>query len=161
MEDILELLDRLEALVNEGWRIPFTVKTVINEVAFFEIIDKMRVSVPQELRRADELLENRESVMAAAAADAERIREEAREQAARLLDEHEIIAAARAEAERIRAQGQMDAEKARIGADEYALDALSDLEARLSALLRTTSNGLASLKRRQGLRSPEEVEGES
>ncbi len=161
MEDILALVDRLEALVNEGWRIPFTVKTVINEIAFFEIIDQVRVSVPQELRRADELLENRESVMAAAAADAERIREEAREQAARLLDEHEIIAAAKAEAERIRAQAQMDGEQARIGADEYALDVLSDLESRLSALLRTTSNGLASLKRRHGLRPPEEPGGES
>lgn len=161
MEDILALVDRLEALVNEGWRVPFTVKTVINEVAFFEIIDQMRVSVPQELRRADELLENRESVMAAAAADAERIREEAREQAARLLDEHEVIAAARAEAERIKAQAQMDGEQARIGADEYALDVLSELESRLSALLRTTSNGLASLKRRQGLRSPEEPRVES
>lgn len=161
MEDILALVDRLEALVNDGWRIPFTVKTVINEIAFFEIIDQMRVSVPQELRRADELLENRESVMVAAAADAERIREEAREQGARLLDEHEIIAAAKAEAERIRAQAQMDGEQARIGADEYALDVLSDLESRLSALLRTTSNGLASLKRRQGLRSSEEPEGEA
>lgn len=161
MEDILALVDGLEALVNEGWRIPFTVKTVINEVAFFEIIDQMRVAVPQELRRADELLENRESVMAAAAADAERIREEAREQAARLLDEHEIIAAARAEAERIRAQAQMDAEQARIDADEYALDVLSDLESRLSALLGTASKGLAFLKRRQGRRTPEEPARES
>jgi hypothetical protein len=161
VDDILALVDRLEALVNDGWRIPFTVKTAVNENAFFDLIDQMRVSVPQELRRAEELLENREAVLAEARADGERILEEAREQALRLLDEHEIIAAARAEAERIKAQAEMDAEETRRGADDYALSILSELESRLSSLLRTTANGLTALKRRQAPMVPEDSEEES
>jgi len=156
--DILTLVDRLEDIVNEGWRVPFTMKTVINESAFFDIIDQMRVSTPEELKRADELLEKRESVLADAEADAERILEEAREEAARLLDEHELVAAARAEAEVIKAQAEREAEEIRQGADDYALGALSDLESRVSSLLRTTSNGLSALKRRQAPTAPEDAE---
>jgi hypothetical protein len=161
MDDILALVDRLEALVNGGWRIPFTVKTAVDENVFFEIIDQMRVSIPQELRRADELLENRGAVLAEARADGERILDEAREQAVRLLDEHEILAAARAEAERLRAQAEMDAEESRRGADDYALSILSELESRLSSLLRTTANGLSALKRRQVPSVSEDSEDES
>jgi len=147
--DILTLVDRLEALVNEGWRIPFTVKTAINENRFFDLIDQMRVSIPQEVKQANELLQEREKVLAAATEEADRITEEAREKAARMLDEHEIAAAARAEAESIKAQAQQEAEEIRRGADDYAIGTLSDLESRLSSLLRTASNGLAALKRRQ------------
>lgn len=156
--DILTLVDRLEDIVNEGWRVPFTMKTVINESAFFDIIDQMRVSIPQELKRADELLEKRESVLADAKADAERILEEAREEGTRLLDEHELVAAARAEAEVIKAQAQREAEETRQGSDDYALGALSDLESRLSSLLRITSNGLSALKRRQAPKALEDAE---
>jgi hypothetical protein len=160
VEDILALVDRLEALVNGGWRVPFTVKTTINENDFYDIIDQMRVSIPQELRRADELLENRESVLAAARSDGDCILEQAHERAARLVDEHEIIAAARAEAERIKAQAEIDAEETRRGADDYALGILSELESRLSGLLRTTANGLSALKRRQVPNVPEDSDEE-
>jgi vacuolar-type H+-ATPase subunit H len=150
MADILALVDRLEAVVNQGWRIPFTTKTAIHENEFFEIIDQMRVSIPEEIRRAEALLQAKENVMAEAAADAERLVEDTRRKAERLLDEHEIAAAARSEAESIRAQAQRDAEEVRKGADDYVVGALSDLESRLSSLLRTTSNGLSKLQRKYG-----------
>jgi len=147
--DILELVDRLEAIVNGGWRIPFTAKTVIDEDAFFDIIDQMRVSIPQEIKEAQDLLQDRERILATATKNAEQIVEEAREKAERLLDEHKIVAAARAEAENIKAQARREAEEVRKGADDYAIGILSELESRLASLLRTTSNGLAALKRKR------------
>jgi hypothetical protein len=156
--DILALVDRLENIVNQGWRIPFTMKTVVEEDQFFDIIDQLRVSIPDEVRRADELLSERERVLAGAQDDAERIIREAQAKAERLLDESEIAAAARAEAERIKSQAQREADAFRKEADDYALEALSDLEARLSALLRQTANGLASLRRKHGEIMPEDME---
>jgi ElaB/YqjD/DUF883 family membrane-anchored ribosome-binding protein len=161
MADILALVDRLEAIVNQGWRIPFTAKTAINENDFFEIIDQMRVSVPEELRRAEELLQRKEAVMVEAAADAEQLLEETRRKAERLLDEHEIAASARAEAEGIRAQAQRDGDEVRKGADDYAIGTLSELESRLSSLLRTTSNGLSKLQRKYEPRSQEDLQDAS
>jgi len=159
--DLLTLVDRLEALVNEGWRVPFTARTVINEDAFFEVIDQMRVSIPQELRRAEEVLEQRDSILAASTSEAERVVQEAQLQTERAVNDHELVASARAEAERIKAQAQLDVGEARRGADDYAMGVLSELESRLSSLLRTTSNGLATLKRRRAPVMPEDSDDES
>jgi vacuolar-type H+-ATPase subunit H len=148
--EILALVDELEKLVNDGWRVPLSAKTVIDENAFFELIDQMRVSVPQEIKRANELLQEREKVLATASDEAERTIERAREQAARLIDEHEITAAARAEAEGIRAQARRETAEIVKGADEYAIGVLGDLESNLASLLQTTANGLAKLKKDRG-----------
>ena len=148
--EILALVDRLEKLVNEGWRIPFSAKTVIDENAFFELIDQMRVSIPQEVKRANELLQDREKVLSAASEEAERIINGGHKDVARLTDEHEIMATARAEAEGIKAQARREMEEVKKGADEYAIGVLSDLESQLSSLLQTTANGLAKLKKDAG-----------
>jgi cell division septum initiation protein DivIVA len=152
--EILALVDRLEKLVNDGWRVPLSAKTVIDENAFFELIDQMRVSIPQEIKRATDLLQEREKVLAAASDEAERIIEGAREHAARLVDENEIMAAARAEAEGIKAQARRETAEILKGADEYAVGVLGDLESNLASLLQTTANGLAKLKKEHGQASP-------
>src|SRR5690606_23284384 len=110
------------------------------ENAFFELIDQMRVSIPQEIKRANELMQEREKVLAAASEEADQIIEGAREQATRLVDEHEIMAAARAEAEGIKSQARRESAEILKGADEYAIGVLGDLEANLAALLQTTAN---------------------
>ena len=144
---ILELVDRLEKLVNEGWRVPLSTKTVIDENAFFELIDQMRVSIPQEIKRANDLLQEREKLLATASEEAERIVDGGREDVERLRDEHEIMAAARAEAEGIKAQARREVEEIKKGADEYAIGVLGELESQLTSLLQTTTNGVAKLKR--------------
>ena len=145
--EILALVDQLEKLVTEGWRVPLSTKTAINENSFFELIDQMRVSIPQEIKRANDLLQEREKVLAAASEEAERIIAGAREDAQRLVDEHEIMAAARAEAEGIKAQARREVEEIKKGADEYAIGVLGELESQLTSLLQTTTNGVAKLKR--------------
>jgi F0F1-type ATP synthase membrane subunit b/b' len=148
--EILALADKLEKLVNDGWRVPLSAKTAIDENAFFELIDQMRVSIPEEIKRAHDLLQEREKVLASAATEAEQIIAGAREQATRLVDENEIMAAARAEAEGIKAQARRETAEILKGADEYAIGVLADLESNLAALLQTTANGLAKLKKEQG-----------
>jgi cell division septum initiation protein DivIVA len=157
--DILELVDRLEKLVNTGWRVPLSAKTAIDENAFFELIDQMRVSVPQEIKRANELMQEREKVLAAASEEADQIIEGAHEQATRLVDEHEIMAAARAEAEGIKSQARRESAEILKGADEYATGVLGDLESNLAALLQTTANGLAKLKKEHGPPVPPKTDG--
>jgi vacuolar-type H+-ATPase subunit H len=154
--DIMALIDRLEAQVNEGWRIPFTNKTGVDEDAFFETIDQMRLAVPQELEQARSLVEDRERTLAAAHEEAERLLEQARAEAATLVDRGEIMEQARVQAEELAAKYRQEGEEIRRGADDYAMGVLTELESRITALLRTTSNGLVALKRRR--HSPEAEE---
>jgi hypothetical protein len=152
--DITALLDRLEALVNDGWRIPLTNKTGIDEDLFFEMIDQLRQSIPQELKQASELLDDRERTLSSAAEEAQRIVEQARAEASTLVDRGEIMTASRNEAKGIEARAQREAEEIRRGADDYAMGVLTELESRITSVLRTTSNGLVALKRRRSV--PEE-----
>ncbi len=149
--EILALIDRLEALVNEGWRIPLTNKTGIDEDVFFEVVDQLRHSIPHELEQAAELLEDRERTLDAAVHEAQRIVDKAREDAAALVDRSEIVTAARAEAVAIEARARLEGEDIRRGADDYAMGVLTELESRITSLLRTTSNGLVALKRRRSI----------
>ena len=51
--DILHLIDRLEMLITEkSFRIPFTSNVIIQEDEFLDIIDQMRVSIPEEVKLA-------------------------------------------------------------------------------------------------------------
>ena len=50
--DILHLVDRLETLVTEGFHIPFTSNVIVHEDEILDIIDQMRVSVPEEVKLA-------------------------------------------------------------------------------------------------------------
>jgi vacuolar-type H+-ATPase subunit H len=156
--DILELVDRLELLINEGWRVPFSAKTVVNDDVFFDIVDQMRISIPEEVKRAKELLQDRENVLAEATKNAERVVDEAQGKAARLVDEHDITTSAQAEADRIKAEAEREAAEIRKGADDYAMGVLSELESRLSSLLRLSSNGLKELQRRRRQQVSEEAQ---
>ncbi len=51
MSDIYHLIDRLERLLNESWRMPLSAYLVINEDDFLDIIDQMRTAIPKRSRK--------------------------------------------------------------------------------------------------------------
>jgi len=50
--DIQHLVDRLEDLIDEGFHWPFTRFTMIDEERALEIIDQMRISVPEQIEKS-------------------------------------------------------------------------------------------------------------
>ena len=77
--DIQHLVDRLEELLNSGRHVPMTALTVIDEQRTLELIDQMRISIPEEIEKAKRVLRERDRVIAQANEEAARIRELARE----------------------------------------------------------------------------------
>ena len=49
--DILHLIDRLEELFNESRAIPFTHNVVVDEEKMLDLIDQMRVAIPEEMKK--------------------------------------------------------------------------------------------------------------
>ena len=160
--DILYLVDRLESLLNEGWRVPFTSNLIINEDKFLDIIDHMRTSIPEEVKRAQRIEQERERIIAQAHEEAERIVALARKQAAELTDEHEIAKTAEARAATIIERAQREAQELRRGADDYVAEVLTQLEDQLVNLLTTVRNGIKVVQEgRAGSKGQEEAgEGE-
>ena len=144
--DILHLVDRLETLLNQGWRLPFTSNVVIQEDAFLDIIDQMRISIPEEVKQARRVTAERERVLEQAQEEADRVVAMAHEQAGNLADDHEIMKAAYAKADEIIAQAHRSAEGIRADADTYVMEVLSNLEEQLMRLLTTVRNGIRQVQ---------------
>jgi Flp pilus assembly CpaF family ATPase len=64
--DIQHLVDRLEDLIDEGRHIPMTKMTMVDEERALEIIDQMRISVPEEIEKASRIINQRDRLMAQA-----------------------------------------------------------------------------------------------
>ena len=156
--DILQLIDRLEELLDSGWRVPLGNKVAIDEEAFLNIIDQMRITIPPEIKRAREVQRERDKYIAQANDEARRIIAQAREDAALKLDDHEVRKAARARSDEIVRQAQAEAARIRAGADGYAESTLYKLGAQVQALDREIVNGLEALGTRFPRPSSEEQE---
>ena len=163
--DILHLVDRLEDLLDRGWRLPLGSKVAIDEDMFLNIIDQMRITIPQEIKRAKEIQQERDKYVAQAHEEARRIIASAREDAAKRLDEHKLREAAKAQAEEIIRQSQQEAARIRAGADDYAVSSLRSLGEHVARLQEITQNGIATLQSRreqeEGRASDSKREGEA
>lgn len=148
--DILHLVDRLEQLFNESRSIPLTHNVVIDEDRFLEIIDQMRVSIPEEVRKAQQIVAERDRLLAQANEQAARTLSQAREKAEALVQRDGIVQSANVRAEQILGQAKVDAEATRRDADEYVIVALGDLEMELTKTLGQVRNGIAKLRADHG-----------
>jgi cell division septum initiation protein DivIVA len=143
--DILHLVDRLEELFNESRPIPLTHSVVVDEDRMLEIIDQMRISIPDEVKKAAQIIAQRDRVLAQAQEEANRTIKLAKDKGEDIIARDAIVEAAQARAEQIIAQARAEAENIRMDGDDYIIDTLGSLEAELTRLLNQARNGIATL----------------
>lgn len=144
--DILHLVDRLEELFNESRSVPLTHSVMVDEERILDIIDQMRVSIPEEIKKAQQLLAQRDRIMAQSKEEADRTLAIAREKSEQLVERDAIVEAARGRAEQIMEQARLENEKTKREADEYVLQSLSSLEGELDRILVQVRNGVRTLQ---------------
>ncbi|MHB1295656.1 MAG: hypothetical protein ACYC4R_11755 [Anaerolineae bacterium] len=127
---------------------------LIDEEMLLNIIDQMRISVPQEIRQAQQLLATRDAVLLQAQEEARHILAQARQDAEQLLAENRLRSTAQAQAEAMLQDATGEAARIRAGADEYAEQRLLDLQDTVTRLRHVIDNGLETLHQRR----PQEVE---
>ena len=152
--DILQLIDRLEELFNESKSIPLTRNVMVDEDRMLDIIDQMRIAIPEEVKKAQQLLGQRDRVLAQAQEEANRTLEIARQKADQLVAKDAVAQEASRRAELILAQARADAENVRIDADDYVLDSLTQLQAELERISNQVANGVRTVKDEQARRAP-------
>lgn len=144
--DILHLVDRLEELFNESRPIWFTHSVIVDENRMLDLIDQMRVSIPEEIKKSQQLLVQRDRIMAQAQEESNRTLALAREKSDQFVDRDAIVAAAQTRAEQIIAQARVEAEQTKSDADEYVLEALTRLEVEMDRSLTQVRNGIRTLQ---------------
>jgi len=144
--DILHLVDRLEELFNESRSIPFTHSVVVDEDRMLDIIDQMRVSIPDEIKKAQQLLAQRDRILAQSQEEANRTLALAREKSDQLVERDQIVQAAQARADQIIEQSRVEGENTKREADQYVLETLTSIEMELDRTLSQVRNGIRTLQ---------------
>lgn len=144
--DILHLVDRLEELFNNSRAIPLTHNVIVDEDKFLDIIDQMRISVPEEVKKAQEVFTKKDRVMAQAQEEANRTLQLARDKAGELTEREVLVTDAKRRADQIIDQARVEAENIKAGADKYAQESLTNLEHAMEQLLIQVRNGVQLLE---------------
>lgn len=144
--DILHLVDRLEELFNVSRSVPFTHSVIVDEDRMLDIIDQMRVTIPDEIKKAQQLLAQRDRMLAQAQEEANRTLAIAREKGEKIIDQDSVVEAAKDKSAAIIVQAERDSDNIRKDADSYTLQTLADLELELERVLGQVRNGVRALQ---------------
>ena len=147
--DILQLIDRLEELFNDAKAVPFTHNVVVDEDKMLELIDQMRIAIPEEVKKAQQLVAQRDRVMAQAQEEANRTLQIARDKADQLVQKDIVTQEAQRRADQILAQARAEAEGVRTDADNYVLDTLMQLQDQIAKLSNQVNNGVRMVQEDQ------------
>jgi cell division septum initiation protein DivIVA len=148
--DVLVLIDRLHDLVRSAKRVPLREQVRVEKEQLYELLDRMRSTIPEEVKQARWIVRERQAMLAAAEREAERIVREAGERQAELVCGHELIRrAGRATAEIID-DARARARAIRVGAEDYAGEILETLELNLAKFVAAVQRG------RERLQAPDE-----
>ncbi len=171
--DLLRLVDQLKQLAEQPKVLPFLgISLGYNKEEMVMQIEKLRASMPRDIRdasgiqreaerRADELRTDAATLLEQANAEATRVREEARKEAETMLEqarlkqeimisESEVLKLAKAQSDEIRTAAQKDSTQMRRGADEYAYETMRKLGDRVSHLMSTIERYRSELEPNNG-----------
>jgi cell division septum initiation protein DivIVA len=144
--DILYLLDQLEEVLGAGSRLPLTSRTLVDEQEILDILDQIRVSVPDELKAARRLTQDRDQIIADARAEADRLVLDAETQAVERVSQHNLVRVAEGRAADIEERAMLQAADIRREADAYAYKVLQKLREQIGQVAQTVDRGLSELE---------------
>lgn len=146
--DIQHLVDRLEDLIDEGRHVPLSKYTMIDEERALEIIDQMRISIPEEIEKSRRVIQQRDRLMAQANEEAERMVLLAREKGDNMVARESVAQAAKNQAANIIEMARRAAEDMEVDANTYVMDVLGELEGQLIRTLTVVRNGINAVNQR-------------
>jgi vacuolar-type H+-ATPase subunit H len=145
VSSIEQLLDELESFAEKSpWYMQH--KIVIPDERFFEIMQRVRELMPQEVSEAKKLLEKRDLILKNAQEEHKRIMETAEKRLEDMTREHEVALAAQHWAERHVGQARLEAQAVKREALQYTAELLADMEKQFGQTLATLQKGRAYLE---------------
>lgn len=145
LQPLFKALDEMEDLV-ENSKSVWIGKKMVDEDRFFTTSNKLRASLPRDIKQMDLWLKEAARVRQDAEAEAKRIVERAQEYVKELVSEHEVKRKAQTEGERIRDQAQKEAEQIVQQSMAYATAVFERMEKQMEKTLQTVREAIGSLK---------------
>lgn len=146
MDDVLGLLYELRRKTNEGFNVPIAGKVMISKDELLSVIDDIEDALPQEIKKANWIVNERQRILIEAQKEGENIIKEAEDRINKMVDNSEISRIAYEKADEILSNAKKNAREIRIGANEYAEEVLRNLYVYLEKTMNTVKKGIDQLK---------------
>ena len=130
----------------ESRRLPGTQTRIVDAQRCFQLIDQMVLAIPEEIKKAQQIEQERDKIISQARDEAERTRNLAHDEADRLADQSSITTLAQQRAVAIEERARLEADRMRADADNYAIGTLKQLNEQLEHLAGVASNGVSKLE---------------
>src|SRR5215218_554575 len=145
--DVLELIDRLDDLVRNAKKVPLRSQVRVDRDRLDELVNELRGTIPEEIKDARWIANERREMLAAAEREAQRLLGEAEERQRQLVVEHELTRQAELAAEQVIEDARAEEREIRLGAEDYADEILNTLEINLSKFIAAVQRGRERLQR--------------
>ncbi|WZL74801.1 ATPase [Clostridiaceae bacterium 35-E11] len=146
----LRLLDELEDIIENSSSIPFAGKVLMDKGEILDIIKEIRIQLPDEVKQAQWIKEERQRILIEAQQEADSIMQDAKIHIEEMVEKDEITKKAQKRSEEIISQAQINAKEIRLGARQYADELLADIEKNLEGLAKTIRDNRKELKGMKG-----------
>ena len=166
--DLLHHVDQIEELVASAQRMPIGGRAIVDRQRLLDLVDRIRVAVPNEVHDAQKVIEERDALLRDAEEEAQLLVARAEEHVTKLSTQHEIVRAAEVRAEEIAQEAELRAEERlaevnaeivgrisesrrfseqqMVAADRYAQELLARLDQQLDAFRQSVRSGLDQLE---------------
>lgn len=145
--ELLVLLEQLEDVVESGVNLPLSGgRCIIDREAVLDLVQEMRLKLPDDIKEANRITEEKMRILSEAQQEAESIVANAESRIAALVDENEITKKAYEQSEVIIANTKKNAREIRLGTKEYADDVLNQVSQILEETLDVINMNRQELK---------------
>ena len=139
---IEQIIEEIEEYIDSCKFQPLsTTKIIVNKDQIDELLRELRMKTPDEIKRYQKIIANKDAILADAQQKAESMIEEAHAQTSELVSEHEIMH----QAQQILDNATNDANDIRIGAVQYTDDLLANAESIIGHTLNSYTSKYDSL----------------
>ena len=144
--EIFTILESIEDILEKSKGVPFSNKVLVDKEEILEQISELRLKLPEELKQAKWIKEERQRILVEAQKEADDIVKEAENRIISMIDEHEITRKAyEKKAEIIETANEMSREISK-GTKDYADNVLNGIEVALQDALKIIQNNRNELK---------------
>ena len=129
--DILNLLERIEDIIEDASKFPLSSKVMIDKEEVLEVINEIRLKLPDEINRASWVSKERQRILNEAQSEADELIGKVTEQQKALIEENEITRQAKKYANQLIQAAEQKANEMKAGAYDYSDEILSKLQEKI------------------------------
>ena len=144
--EILEIIEALEEKIDKAMNIPFINKALMDKDELLADLEDIRLQLPEELKQARWMKEERKKIISEAQQEAESIIKAAEEKTIQMVQEHEITKKAYERATSMIDSAKENAQETRKQTLEYCDEILYGMQQKFESLIETLKESRNNLK---------------